>query len=566
MIKCEVCGGTLSSVTNNLLKCDYCGKLYVQGDEITEANPEQIYETANAKAENNTQNSLQEAIVLYTALGTYKDSDIREMQCRRQIEENRIWEQEQELEEQRYREQQQIKRRKLIQSIRKYVKIAMISCGVALIVFLSVWGTIKAINNKKQNDYERAQELYVQQQYEESLQIYEKLGNYQDAEQKAEMVRTVYETVKKEYAQGVDYYQKGLYEQAIDQLQTIAGYSDVADYLSASAEALYQQAEEAMAAGEYSQAQQKCQAIPEDSDVATKAKTLALQAEEAAVAKDQETRYQQALSYYNNSDYSNAQAMFINLGDYKDARDYLNQIGNYYYSKVQEAFEQSDYRTCGEMLSYIDSSEKWMDYQRALELKKNIQAVYRPTVVEEAKNICRSEGQTQMVNYVYDVSYGLFDEQEITALKNECTIHTVRLSELTPYVEDNIRCVSFLKNNKTYTDSLGNTYVDGLVCERIWTGGDGIGIGSKIFSVDQKYEYLYGTVAVQIEGEAHEEDTGSINIYGDGTLLWSDKDINKYTKPHGIEVNIHGVTDLKIEMTVSDYCFNVLLTDITLSE
>lgn len=560
MIKCEVCGGTLSSVTNNLLKCDYCGKLYVQGDEITEANPEQIYETANAKAENNTQNSLQEAIVLYTALGTYKDSDIREMQCRRQIEENRIWEQEQELEEQRYREQQQIKRRKLIQSIRKYVKIAMISCGVALIVFLSVWGTIKAINNKKQNDYERAQELYVQQQYEESLQIYEKLGNYQDAEQKAEMVRTVYETVKKEYAQGVDYYQKGLYEQAIDQLQTIAGYSDVADYLSASAEALYQQAEEAMAAGEYSQAQQKCQAIPEDSDVATKAKTLALQAEEAAVAKDQETRYQQALSYYNNSDYSNAQAMFINLGDYKDARDYLNQIGNYYYSKVQEAFEQSDYRTCGEMLSYIDSSEKWMDYQRALELKKNIQTVYRPTVVEEAKNICRSEGQTQMVNYVYDVTYGLFDEQEITALKNECTIHTVRLSELTPYVEESTSRLDFISSS--YEDNMGNTYSDGLRGDYCPSH---MPKGSKTFAIDKQYQYLYGTVAARPYSHVTDESKGFINIYGDGNLIWS-ANIDRYTKPYDVEVNIGEVTDLKIEIYTNYDSISVLFANIILSE
>lgn len=552
MIKCEVCGGTLSSVTNNLLKCDYCGKLYVQGDEITEANPEQIYETANAKAENNTQNSLQEAIVLYTALGTYKDSDIREMQCRRQIEENRIWEQEQELEEQRYREQQQIKRRKLIQSIRKYVKIAMISCGVALIVFLSVWGTIKAINNKKQNDYERAQELYVQQQYEESLQIYEKLGNYQDAEQKAEMVRTVYETVKKEYAQGVDYYQKGLYEQAIDQLQTIAGYSDVADYLSASAEALYQQAEEAMAAGEYSQAQQKCQAIPEDSDVATKAKTLALQAEEAAVAKDQETRYQQALSYYNNSDYSNAQAMFINLGDYKDARDYLNQIGNYYYSKVQEAFEQSDYRTCGEMLSYIDSSEKWMDYQRALELKKNIQTVYRPTVVEEAKNICRSEGQTQMVNYVYDVTYGLFDEQEIAVLENECTIHTVKLCDITPYAKTGDLSI---RNNRK--DNLGKTY-ESVLC----VGTEGWTQGSYTYAIDKKYMFLFATMAILENNSLGDTSDAKITIFGDGKLLWESTEINMYTKPSSISVRIENVTDLEIQINNRD----VILADGILSE
>lgn len=560
MMKCQVCGGTLSCVTKNLLKCDYCGKLYTQGEEIEEANLEQIYKTANEKMNNNADNSLSEAIELYMALGSYKDSAVKEMQCRRQIEQNRIKEQEQELEERRAREKQEIQRRKLKRSILQYSKIAAIACGVCLIVFLAVWGTIKAINTKKQSDYERAEELYLQQQYEQSLQIYEKLGNYQDAEQKAEMVRTVYETVEREYTQGVDYYQKGLYEQAIEQLQIIAGYLDVQDYLKLCAEALYQQAEEAMTAEEYSQVQEKCQAIPENSDIATKAKTLAVQAEEAAKAKDQETRYQQALSYYNNNDYPNAQTMFINLGDYKDSSDYLNQIGNYYYTKTQEAFEQSDYKTCGEMLSYIDSSEKWMDYQRALELKKNIQAVYRPTVVEEAKNICRSEGQTQMVNYVYDVTYGLFDEQEITALKNECTIHTVRLSELTPYVEESTSRLDFISSS--YEDNMGNTYSDGLRGD-YWSSH--MPKGSKTFAIDKQYQYLYGTVAARPYSNVTDESKGFINIYGDGNLIWS-VNIDRYTKPYDVEVNIGEVTDLKIEIYTNYDSISVLFANIILSE
>ena len=42
--------------------------------------------------------------------------------------------------------------------------------------------------------------------------------------------------------------------------------------------------------------------------------------------------------------------------------------------------------------------------------------------------------------------------------------------------------------------------------------------------------------------------SGHIRIYGDGRLLFERSNITSNTKPYNIELNISGVTDLKLEM------------------
>ena len=61
-----------------------------------------------------------------------------------------------------------------------------------------------------------------------------------------------------------------------------------------------------------------------------------------------------------------------------------------------------------------------------------------------------------------------------------------------------------------------------------------------------------------------------IRIYGDGKLLFSDEQIERDTKPYNIQINILGVTDLKIDISggsgVEAYYGYTMLADPILSE
>ncbi len=68
-----------------------------------------------------------------------------------------------------------------------------------------------------------------------------------------------------------------------------------------------------------------------------------------------------------------------------------------------------------------------------------------------------------------------------------------------------------------------------------------------IWDIGGAYRTLTATVIVRRrdKGSRHE---GSFRIYGDGRRLYAEDGIGSMTKPYEIEVDIAGVTDLKIEM------------------
>lgn len=66
MGKCVECGGNISYVTKDILKCEYCGKLYSEIDgNLKSANQASIYETAVMKSQSTNPETLEEAIELY---------------------------------------------------------------------------------------------------------------------------------------------------------------------------------------------------------------------------------------------------------------------------------------------------------------------------------------------------------------------------------------------------------------------------------------------------------------------------------------------------------------------
>ncbi len=120
---------------------------------------------------------------------------------------------------------------------------------------------------------------------------------------------------------------------------------------------------------------------------------------------------------------------------------------------------------------------------------------------------------------------------------------TVDLTSLNPYYEGKIQVI---KNG--ITDTLGNHYRSGLrgyiapgdvdrykaSCFNIWD------IGGEFKKLTAK-----GIIRESDKGSPY---TGSYRIYGDGKLLYQRDEIGSMTKPYDIEVDVSGVTDLKIEM------------------
>ena len=64
MAKCVECGGNISYVTKDILKCEYCGKLYSEIDgNLTSANQASIYETAVIKSQSTNPETLEEIVM-----------------------------------------------------------------------------------------------------------------------------------------------------------------------------------------------------------------------------------------------------------------------------------------------------------------------------------------------------------------------------------------------------------------------------------------------------------------------------------------------------------------------
>ena len=114
----------------------------------------------------------------------------------------------------------------------------------------------------------------------------------------------------------------------------------------------------------------------------------------------------------------------------------------------------------------------------------------------------------------------------------------VDLASIVPYYEGYIDVFT-----QGATDTLGNHYYTGIRgymspsdsnCYNIWDIGG-------------KYDVLTAT-GIILESDKGSSYEGSYRIYGDGRLLYERTHIGSQTKPYNIEVDITGVTDLKIEM------------------
>ena len=229
------------------------------------------------------------------------------------------------------------------------------------------------------------------------------------------------------------------------------------------------------------------------------------------------------------------------IGSDAKLEERVHQLGKTEILKAVETYEASkEYDTAIELISdriadYETDSEVVLAYNRCKD-------AFRDSVIQEAEAAYESSGYESALSIVNNALTVLPGDPQLTSEKDIYTACIpVDLTTLTPYFEGYITVLT-----GEVTDTLGNTYHSGLKgymyesdaskfeCYNIWDIGG-------------EYNTLTATGVVLEDGKGA-RGTALFRIYGDGVLLYEKTDIDSKTKPYEIEVDITGVTDLKIEM------------------
>lgn len=167
---------------------------------------------------------------------------------------------------------------------------------------------------------------------------------------------------------------------------------------------------------------------------------------------------------------------------------------------------------------------------------------YRSQVLAEAENAYNSNGYEAALSVI---NVGLSVLPGDAMLSSEKDMYAacapVDLASLTPYFEGTIDVFT-----DGATDTMGNTYRTGM--RGYMSTSDASHFDCyNIWDIGCRYNTLTAT-GIILDVDKGSKNEGSFRIYGDGVLLYEKTGIGSTTKPYSIEIDITGVTDLKIEM------------------
>ena len=423
--------------------------------------------------------------------------------------------------------------------------------------------TISAQLKTLENTYQQAVAYYMSGNYQEAIDIYESIIGYRDSSQKVEIIKTQLEARGKTYQKAKDYLDNDLYEEAIASLTSLKGYDEADQLLEQATIKIYKMADEEWQNENYEKAKSLISLIPESSSMFVKGQALSKKIDETIQEKEREHTYNLAVSYYNNSDYENAQKLLISLDGYLDSKSVLDSIGQHFYEQASKALSSGNYMSCCDYLDLIDTTEEWSQYLQSIELMNNAREKYIELIHKEGKNICRSDGYSAMINYIDSKANKLLSSSDISQLKSDCTIKTARLYDIDPYTTD-----GYFEKDVNCEDNLSNVY-EQVFYAYMWNPYYGEG-GKASWYINEEYEYLYATITIS-KRSGNSSGNGSIYIYGDDKLLYSEKSMKKDFISKDISINISGVKILTIQIDGRDalglganfvpYLCNVTLSD-----
>lgn len=180
------------------------------------------------------------------------------------------------------------------------------------------------LGDYQESEYQRANQLYDEGKYEEASQIFLRLGDYKDSEQK--------------------------YEATLKQLQNAE---------------LYSIAQQQMEAGNYWGAAETFNALGDYLDSSERYETAISKAEEQDTAQEMQARYNEGLQKMESGAYSEAAEIFMSLGDYLDSNEQYNRA----ITLAQDSEEQDDLSIrYSEGIQAIENKDYW----RAVEIFRGL--------------------------------------------------------------------------------------------------------------------------------------------------------------------------------------------------
>ena len=188
--------------------------------------------------------------------------------------------------------------------------------------------TACSITSCKSTDYKKASELYENENYKQSAELFETLGNYKDSEEKVLMSK---------YSEAKALAEAGEYEQAEALFTELGDYEDCADMVK---ECEYQTAKNLYDNGNFESAEAILSELGEWKD-----STELLRG----------CKYQTAQKYFNENNYESAKTIFYELNNYKDSSSMLERCNG---KIADQLFEEGDYEGAIKMYESAGTENK----------------------------------------------------------------------------------------------------------------------------------------------------------------------------------------------------------------
>lgn len=98
----------------------------------------------------------------------------------------------------------------------------------------------------------------------------------------------------------------------------------------------------------------------------------------------------------------------------------------------------------------------------------------------------------------------------------------------------------------SYKDNLGNVYSNGIVYD------NGRGSNNTEYLLNGRYSKFNGKIILLYDERSSERNSVIFNIYGDNKLLYTSKEVKAGVMPQNFNIDVNGVTKLKIEVINTD--------------
>lgn len=333
-----------------------------------------------------------------------------------------------------------------------------------------------------------------------------------------------------DYVNNVEYEigRLNMYNDAFDSFEVILEYRDSEELASALANELYSDAELNIENEEYNTAKNKLNMIPVYLlDEYEKAQSLYSQVDVIKSERENTRKYESAICKYNEKDIVETQKLFIELGDYKNTRSYLDSIGQDIYNETKALYNSKDYVQCYEKLELIDTQKEWGGYSQAITLKDDEKEEYVADVETNALQILDEVGYRAFKEYVNGATNGIFTKNDVAALLNAHKLEFLSDMDFFDSFEwqsaDSLMASGWQNYDLYFEDGVMDTY--GNYHSHSLLGG-GCANG---YYLGGKYTRITGTLFI-IDGHRATEDRPDFIAIknGDGEMLYAGKLMSGY--------------------------------------